>query len=449
MEDLPSELHRYLASFIDDSTQILFPLTCVSLYNSLGLQRIDFDIAVEKSARDNNISLMFYFMDKCDKRKKGFYQSRVLIPALQGNSQKVLEWFYSKKYKMDFIFLRPAIQTISINTLDKYVFNLKKEYNDEILQYVFQGDRVDILTEKYMNHCDFIRIFDSCIDKAIDRDAEKCFFKLIEGLTTEKENQFIGKALSVSGERIISAYMMKSLSIGIPLHKDYIDKILCNYRCSSLSFFAKLLSHHTLSHEQNILVIQHKNLEIVKFVMDSVEVNEEHCKQALLNLTQDTFIYGTRIFDVATYLFSRYSGKISFVTHRRLCLNTPCYLQNQIACRLENIACMEKCIFYERNTELFRRFIDEVTFQEHHFSLFIEMGSKMAIKMLKIYLEKHTVPEEFHLTFYLNLGEDFYQLMIEMKQTISNKTLKRRLMFLRRRERKVQKECESKRLRIQ
>lgn len=447
MEYFPSDLHHYLASFLDESTRILFPLTCKSIYESLGFENIMPKIAVVHSVRDNNIELMFYFLDNCNKKQRGFYQTNILVPALHSNSREILKWFYSKKYRIMKEYIEHVIYTVSLDTLDEYVIQrLQMTYNNEILSYVLQGDRVDILTERYFCTNKIYTLNISDVRVAIEKDAVKCFFKFIDSTTDDIRDQCLREAFTFGGEKIISSCMTESLLLKITFHTDNIDRILLNHRCLSISFFQLLLSHHTLTSEQLVLVIQHKSFEVVKLALGEIEIEQEHCKRALKNLAQNTIIYNEQKFDIARYIISRYSGKLNFTLTGKLCFNTPCDLQNIIAEKLDNIECMECCIFNESNFDLFSRFVDDGRFQERHFVWFHTMKGALGLKMLRIYLSKCKIPEDEHLALYSNFGEDFYQLMIEMKQTVSLETIRKRLLFLRRQERKAQKERESKRL---
>lgn len=446
MEDLPSDLHRYFASFLDLSTRILFPLTCKSLYESLGIECITAQKSLVMAAQDDNLELMLLFLKKCDKTSRGFYQHNVLIPALKGNAPRVLKWFTGKKYKAVKPYICQAIQTISLTTLDFYLQHLQETYSREILSYVYMGDRVDILQNRYLNgnNVDF-ELTSLDIQNACKHDAVKCFTQYIRLLHLNLRIPYFQTALYNAGEKIVSSIVEGIFAAKNQIQQNTIDKILVNQRCESEVFFERLSSIHSFSLNQYILIIDNKSIEVVQLVMKNVEIEEEHCKAVIRNISKCYYSYAnSRHFKIAKYLFERFSGKLRVDRERQCCYDVPCTLQNLIAEKLVDIQCLENCMFNESNTELFNRFVSEGRFEEKHYQRLY--GDKNG-KMLKIYLRQHSIPDQYHLSMYANMGEIFYKTMIAMGQSVSHETIKKRLVYIRRQERREEKEQESKRFR--
>jgi hypothetical protein len=253
-------------------------------------------------------------------------------------------------------------------------------------------------------------------------------------------------ALLEGGEKILKPLTDALFAKRDTISKSYLNAILSNKKYNNLSFFERLLSQQQLSSDQLLLIIKHKNPEVVKLVFQDIEIQPEYCHQALLSISDANYNSNVQdYFNIVKYLFSRYSGKLDFVLNKQLYSSVSFRLQKIISEKLTNIECMMNCIFYLQNVNLFERFVLEVPFEDNHY---YALWQTRSTQMLKIYLEHRSIPKDKHMLFYANMGEIFYTTMLEMKQELSRDVIKKRNMFLRRQEQKEQRERERKRMKL-
>lgn len=409
MQDLPSELHQYLAQFLDASTLLLFPRVCKSIEYSLGWQPFSLERAVQAAAADDNLELLVYFLhDKTSKREKDFYRMHVLSPTLKASSWCVLNWYLGKKYKLSFETLLRSLETINMEMLDLLMTREEWVYAD-LAHRAIEFDRADIL---YKANGPIVP--ESQLPSILYHDAINCFCLYLQNRALPAN--FKQLVLAKGGEKIINRLLCK--------RKEGQRKILTeadlhvlfqNKQYNYIPFFEYCAAQRPFTAEEICMILKYKNKAVIMHVMHGVTVTKEHC---LAILEQDWTLKS----ELVREIFPRFQGQLE--VNQQLDLGYNGHLALEIVAeKLVSLRCLTNAILYAKHHQLYQRLLDERGIQEEDLEIILYHYSR---EMLELYLQHATIPTKKHLHCYTRLGEQFVELMTARGYVLSKQVAKRR-----------------------
>lgn len=405
MESLPSDLHQYLAQFVDESTRLLLPLTCKSLYVNLGFRSFTLQEAVAAVAKDDNLRLLLHFLrDKKSPRYKSFYPDCIFRFLLQSDSLSVADWYCKKRYvmpKREYWFY--SGMNISLRVCDRLLAHTKSDYDTALLERVIEYDRVDIFRERYC--CGHQGVLPSIehLYSMLQKGALRCFqyfqarFNNVPGL--------LARLFAEGADVIVDQYLPTQKFSG-QLNEEMMKSLLLNPNYQS-SFFLDLYgSEYQLTFQESLQVMRTKHPQLAIRLLESVAITEDHCRTAL-DVGRGLLV---------DYVFSRFEGKLH-VSH--VYVHEPFNLRLVVS-KVTDLNCFLGYILRENDVDLFRQLLDEgrAINLERLFSY-----SAICPELIKVFFTYRTLNAEEQMRIYSFHGDCFLTLMRDNGQVIDAKVL--------------------------
>lgn len=412
MEDLPSDVHRYLHQFLDQSTKYVLPLTCKRLLSSLGLTKVTLEEAVRQAASDDQLRLLLYFLAEKKTSQKEFVERTVIVPALAKGAHNVLYWYKSSGFQTSIEDVGAAMCSISLSLFNQY-FRAFVDAHDYFFHQVLKWDRLDLLSFYF-----YAKPVSIANLEIVSQDSPECFQYY------QRQGYFSPSHLEHRTFTVLScSQRIWPYVRNWEFNKAMFHNVCFNERIEDVPFFKRLLQKYAATAYHSVLCGRNKTM-FTLFLQD-YPIREEHCEAVFsaLRNTPDADLnasLNSRIQEV----FSLFEGKFAPRQAFYACNN---YLHKAtlelVASRLTTLQPLLDSIIKTRHYTLFEQLLQEGPNKDKVLAAILKDYHR---RLLEIYLYYYHIPAKKHLACYNCIGEELVSVLQSRSMFVSTSIEKRK-----------------------